>query len=330
MFSSLPKMLGSKSRAASRLRHGPAERRASRSLVLDELESRDAPVTDLYVTSSADSGPGTLRAAVAAIFDNDPTTIHIQVSAIALESEIICAETGVVEFVGETPFPVNIHPAGGFEHDFRFMTIGIGNGGNFLLDNLQISDFGTSANGGAVWNRGTLTVAGCHFASNFSGGNGGAIASTGLNLTLLESSFADNVADLGGAVYFVPAGVNTLEVTDSEFQHNIAELGGGIYTSTQGTTDIEDSHFHLNVAVNGAAIYHYGGILQIVGDPTPILEDPGFAWISYNDATAPSGAAVYTLLAASIYIDCPIKFNLSLYDVVIDDPQSLYTIHIEL
>jgi predicted outer membrane repeat protein len=155
-----------------------------------------------------------LRAALAAIPDNDPTTIHIQVEEIVLESALSAPETGIVNIIGEaTGGPTVIHPASGHEHEFRFLTAGVGNNGHFLLKNLGAHSFGTTGDGGAILALGELTLEDCGFSDNVAGGNGGAVASVGLDLTIINSGFGGssqgewNIAgNYGGAVYFAPAG----------------------------------------------------------------------------------------------------------------------------
>src|SRR5262245_32065142 len=104
MYTSLRNVLAS---VVARL---PSPPRQCCRLSLEQLSAREVPVTDLYVPSPADSGPGTLRAALAAIVDNDPTTIHIQVEEIVLESALTSPETGAVEIHGETQLWTEIHP----------------------------------------------------------------------------------------------------------------------------------------------------------------------------------------------------------------------------
>jgi predicted outer membrane repeat protein len=303
-------------------------------LDLDALEPRDVPAT-LHVTNGDDSGPGSLRAALDEM-NNGPLmnqlveiVIDEGVTDIQLESQLYAYNSAGVVIEGVSEGRVHIHPVAGSEGAFRFLTSGLGNSGVSTLLHLAVTDFGTNENGGALLNLGTLTVDDCWFQRNVAGGNGGAIASTGFNLTIEESLFGgafqwdgNTAAGVGGAIWFAPAGVNNLTVTDSQFGSNIASLGGGIYTVTLGTTDIEITFFVYNTATTGAAIFHEGGILQIVGNPE-------FWHITFNYA-ASGGAAVYTVGAASIYIDCDIRYTQfeDTWDLYVAAPQSEETIYI--
>lgn len=302
---------------------------------LDALDPRLVPTTNLYVTQGGDSGAGSLRAALASVFDNDPTVIHIEVSEIGTDSELFVPESGIVEIVGENG-KTDIHPNEGEEHSFRGMSLGIGDGGTFELNNLSFTNFaatgaGMDADGGAVLNDGTLTVVNCFFAGNTAPGNGGALASLGLDLTVSDSSFGSgsdpegrNVGYYGGAIYFAPnGGVNSLEVSHCFFTNNQGTYGGAIASITNGTTYIGGgSVFAINGAPQGGAIWIEGGIQQVV--------DSQF---EMNSALAggfgpPADGIVYMGVAASVWTD-GLNFdgtNSANYDVVIEAPQSTSSI----
>jgi predicted outer membrane repeat protein len=300
-------------RASASVRHEPR-------LKVETLEQRDVPAT-FWVTNGNDSGAGSLRAALETAatgpYIDVPNEVIIDddVSQILLESQLYIPNSSTFEIRLETP-PTNtteyvqIRPAFGLEHDFRFATIGFGNQGEYELRGLYVSYFGTTESGGVIDYRGSqLTLRDCLFEYNQSGGNGGVISATGLELTINNCSFGyENHADgHGGAVYFSPnGGVHPLTITDSKFAQNSAGgNGGAVYSRTTGTTTITGSDldtlvFSMNVADGyGGAIYHELGSLVLT---TPLNSYP----ISDNFS---AGGAVTSHSAASVYVNADIFTN---------------------
>jgi predicted outer membrane repeat protein len=304
-------------RASASVRH-------ERGLKLESLEQRDVPAT-FWVTNGNDSGAGSLRAALETAatgpYIDVPNEVIIDdaVDQIFLQSQLSIPNSSTLEIRLETPPAnpteyVNIRPAFGLEHDFRFATIGFGNQGEYELSGLYLDYFGTTESGGVIDYRGSqLTVRECVFEYSQAGENGGVISATGLELTIIDCGFGyENHADgHGGAVYFSPnGGVHPLTITDSQFAQNSAGgNGGAVYSRTTGTTTITGSDvgtlvFITNAAAGfGGAIYHELGSLILT---TPLNS---FPWISDN---ASQGGAVTSHSAASVYINADIRDN---YDI---------------
>src|SRR5277367_5034235 len=130
------------------------------------------------------------------------------------------------------------------------------------------STFG--AEGGAIYNDGTLTVTDCTFSGNQATagsqgiGVGGAIWSEG-TLTVTDSTLSGNQATggsqgglgFGGAIF--NAGTGT--VTDSTFSGNQATVGGGAIVNDSGTLTVTNS----TLSGNSAASLLGGGIENGVG-----------------------------------------------------------------
>lgn len=97
--------------------------------------------------------------------------------------------------------------------------------------------------------------------------------------TVSHSSFRDNTADLGGAVFF--EGMSKLVISDCVFQGNRATKGGSLYGRETSEAIINNSTFDSNVAVweGGACFYR---------DATTT----SLANVSFVNNTAFSGAAV--------------------------------------
>lgn len=110
------------------------------------------------------------------------------------------------------------------------------------------------ANGGAIYNKGTLSLEGMRFYSN-KAKNGGAIYNKGI-LTVYKTSFANNYASYGGAIY----NLNYLKMSKSTFNKNEASQVGSAITST-GKIDIDNCNFTSNknsaIFLNKANKYNY-------------------------------------------------------------------------
>ncbi len=153
---------------------------------------------------------------------------------------------------------------------------------NVLIQNLILTN-GHNSFGGAIYNKGTLTVENCTFIKNmasqaggaiinwygtlnvtnctFTGNNGssnldgGAIANSG-NCTVNDCTFSDNKANNGGAIYNY---LGNLSVNSSTFSNNNATNNGGAIFNLDGNSIFNDCKFTNNIANNiGGAIFNNG------------------------------------------------------------------------
>jgi hypothetical protein len=127
--------------------------------------------------------------------------------------------------------------------------------GSLALNNLTIAN-GSSGNGSAVFNNGTLTVSNSTFIGNNStgGGVGGAIYNNAAatTVTITNSTFSGNsstgvTGGGGGAIY---NSVGTVSVINSTFSGNSttsATGGGGIGANAGTTNTVRNSIFTANV-----------------------------------------------------------------------------------
>lgn len=116
----------------------------------------------------------------------------------------------------------------------------------------------TFSNGGGrgIANFGVLTVSGCTLAGNnatgfdFGGipfpGRGGAIDNGG-TLTIRDSLFICNSAELGGAIYN-NASYGMLDVRGSTLRDNSASDSGGAIYNNAGTATVQESTLSCNTA----------------------------------------------------------------------------------
>ena len=117
--------------------------------------------------------------------------------------------------------------------------------------------------GGAIENRGALTLNSVTLQNNTAFGLGGAVNSPG-SLTANNSTFSGNKAESGGALYINTASTRTATITGSSFTGNqavataggVEDSGGAIAINTDGLVTISGSTFTGNsAAANGGAIY---------------------------------------------------------------------------
>ena len=108
--------------------------------------------------------------------------------------------------------------------------------------------------GGAIWCSGTgsVTLDGVVLRDNLSGGYGGAIGSNGCALALSGVTATGNRGYHGGVLV---TSENTLTITDSTFSDNGADVeGGALYLAGGVTFDVSDTTFATHDAYQGAVI----------------------------------------------------------------------------
>ncbi len=149
-------------------------------------------------------------------------------------------------------------------------------GGMFINSNATVSisnstlanNQSTTTVGGAIANRGTLTLNTVTMQNNTALALGGAIHSAasggGGGLTVINSTFTGNKAESGGVLYISTDTGTNASITGSTFSNNQAvatsggagDDGGAIAIDTDGAVNITKSIFTGNsAAANGGAIY---------------------------------------------------------------------------
>src|SRR5262249_49089167 len=239
--------------------HASPHKRSSFRPRLEALEDRWLPSqVGLTVTSLADSGPGTLRAAILTADAGSPSdkftigfavtgTIDLQTPLPDLDNTIAIQGPGASSLI--------VGRAAGFSFASAIVTVDAGQTAS--LSGLTI----TNGNAGGIVNNGTLTVVNSAVVNNPDAtffGAGGGILNTG-TLTVSGSTVSGNSAGFGGGIMNTSSGLGaTLTVTDSTMSGNSAQLvGGGIDNSPGCTATVT----HCDVSGNTAVIA--GGILNV-------------------------------------------------------------------
>jgi hypothetical protein len=174
---------------------------------LQALEDRWVPST-LTVMNNLDSGPGSLRAEIAAARNNDAIvfapglsgqTINLTSSALLITQSLTIAGPGAG----------NLTISGNSAS--RVFEVGQSNGNKVALSGLKITN-GVAQDGlggGAIENFGNLTVSNCTLSNNkaqltgpFPEGSGGAIFNSGPGLTVSGCTLSNNSAAADGGAFF--------------------------------------------------------------------------------------------------------------------------------
>jgi hypothetical protein len=250
------------------------------------LEGRCLPST-LTVTSTADSGPGSLRYEIAAARSKD--TI---VFAPSLDGQTITLTSGELDLTknltiqGPGAGQLTIS-GGGSSRVFE-----VASKTKVTLSGLTISN-GSAANGGGVNvdKGGTLTINNSTLSGNSSTYNGGAIDNGG-TLTLSNSTLSGNTANQGGAIDNAGASAN-LTISGCTLSGNgglLCSYGGAIRNENGGNLSISNSTLSGNSAPGGD-----GGAIFSLGGSTLTLTD-----CTLSSNTAIAGGALYNMGTATI------------------------------
>ncbi len=225
---------------------------------LEVLEDRWLPSQiGLTVTSLADSGPDTLRAAILTADMGSPKdrfAIGFAVKGtIALQTPLPDLNNSIA-IQGPGAGSLTVERAVGFS--FTSAILSVDTGQTASLSGLTIAN----GNSGGIFNEGTLTVSGCTLSGNaIDGGVGGAIFSAGM-LTVNNSTLSGNAANAAGVSGGQGGGiwdVGDLKISGCTFTSNTATFSGGGLDFEGGTLTLTGSTFTTNHAGDGGGIYDY-------------------------------------------------------------------------
>jgi len=231
------------------------------------LAQRDAPSQSvakptniIVVTNTNDSGPGSLRDALAAANDGDTIDATGVSGTILLTSgELEITHSVTLNGPGAGTLAVNGNATfRDFENFAQDVTIS-----GFTITN-GVSGVG----GGGIYNHGlniccaTLTVTNCTISGN-SANQGGGILNSDF-LTVSKSTISGNSANQGGGIFNVNSSPRTAGVTisNSTLSGNLSDVdGGGVYNSGYQIIFHPAVLFIENSTISGnSATGHGGGI----------------------------------------------------------------------
>jgi len=220
-----------------------------------------ARATTITVTNTNDSGPGSLRQALADANDGDTIdatsisgTITLTTGELLVDKSVTINGAGadVLAVDGNMISRVFRIPMSGETITISGLTIRNGHAGTTGggIDNendaiLTITNCTVSSNtaglGGGVFNGGTLTIASTTISRNSASTGGGTYNDGGGTLTVTNSTFSGNTATPSGGGIF---NINIFTLTNSTFSGNSAGFGGGIYNL--GTVQIGDTILNMS------------------------------------------------------------------------------------
>ncbi len=221
------------------------------------MQPSPAHAEEIVVTSTLDSGAGTLRQAIADAASGD-TIVFSDSMSIYLDSELSIAKTLTVD---GGVYTVTVSGDSGNDGSRNVRAFNIGVGSVVTLMHLTITDCYPypGDRGSGIYNTGTLTVLGCNISDNAASYGGAAINNAQGVLTVRDSVFSNNEGAFGGAILLFHG---TLVIENSTFAGNSAPNGGGAiyyyqhYYNTAGSVTVLTSTFSGNSS-------WYGGGIQV-------------------------------------------------------------------
>ncbi|HSJ87933.1 MAG TPA: right-handed parallel beta-helix repeat-containing protein, partial [Anaerolineales bacterium] len=206
------------------------------SAIVGQWEVQPVYAASLLVTNTNDSGPGSLRQAILSAASGDMITFDAALAGkfIILASQLYIDKNLTIDGSG-------LNPQLRLSGNFSTRILQVASPAQVSISNLWFQD-GTSDNGGAVLNVGTLTIDNSTFYNNYSTGSGGAMSGT--NITLTNSTVKNNHADgYGGAIYS-----GGLTIRNTTITRNQGGVGGALHITGNGTTTIVNSTIYRNYA----------------------------------------------------------------------------------
>jgi len=185
----------------------------------------------ITVTNTHDSGPGSLRQALAAAGDGDTINFAVTGTIGLTSGELFVDKNVAISGPGAATLAV--------DSNFTSRVFHIGLGKTVSISGLTLENGAADlANGGGVLNdHAILTINRCAVQNgNVTKGNGGGIYNDGsegnATLTILNSTISLNHADdAGGGIYNADG---TVTITNSTIDSNLAPYGGNFFVGGEG------------------------------------------------------------------------------------------------
>ncbi len=238
---------------------------------------QSASAATFTVTTTADSGAGSLRAAIAsanAAASNDTIDFAIPAGSAGCTSAGVCtitltsgelavnstATAGTLTITNSTGAS-NLLISGNNASRVFF----VNSGANLTINGVTITkgngtgttSSGDNGFGGGILNGGTLTLTNSTVSGNTASDGGGISTGGGNTTTLTNSTVSGNTANNGGGIF--NRGTTTL--TNSTVSGNTASTSGGGIFNFNGTTTLTNSTVSGNTASDGGGIFNNRGFM---------------------------------------------------------------------
>jgi uncharacterized repeat protein (TIGR01451 family) len=197
---------------------------------------------NLLVTTSADSGAGSLRQAIlnacsGGTISFDITPGHVTSPITLTGGELVIDKD--LTILGSTTASLTISG----NHNSRIFKVQSGN--SLTISNLTIAD-GQASFGGGIYSVGNLTIVGSTFAGNKAvGGEGGAIDSEDGTLRVINSTISGNLADTDGGG-LLNCGNSMGVLTNVTITNNRADADGNSTGDGGGIGQVSSTSLILN------------------------------------------------------------------------------------
>ena len=279
------------------------------------------------VTNAFDSGPGSLRDAIAIALPGDTINVMVSGTVTLTSGPLLIRKNLTINGPGASNLAISGNDSS------RVVTIdvttadvaisgftirngsadyggGILNAGRLTLIDIVVSGHSALWNGGAIYNAGTLVLRNGTISGNSAAVYGGGLyIETGSAMTISNSVISGNAASIGGGITNHDG---TLSLTTTSVSGNSAAgayggSGGGIMNGgLGGTVTIADSTISGNSAsAEGGAIYHLSGTLTIVN--STISNNS----CSCNNGGCSGGGGIYNLQSTAAISNTTFSNNVS-------------------
>jgi len=204
--------------------------------------------TTITVTSTADSGPGSLRDAIATASPGDNINFSVTGTILLTTGTLTIAQSVTISGPGASSLAISGNNA--------VQVFMINSDAIVTISGLTVENGAASGGGAGIFNSGTLTVTDSIVSGNSTDVDGGGIFNSG-TMTVTNTTVSANSVSccFGGGIF----NEGTLAVTNSTVSGNSGKMfyGGGVFN--QGTLTVANS----TVSGNSVKLRYGGGIFNL-------------------------------------------------------------------
>jgi hypothetical protein len=224
---------------------------------LEFLEERTLLAIDM-VSSSADSGAGSLRNAIATATAGDTIEFNMSPGHVTSPITLTSGELDITQnlkIVGPGPSSLTI------SGNSASTIFSVADGVDLTISGLTLANGKSASSAGAIYNLGHLTLTD-DVLSNNTGALAGGIFSESGSLSMSDCTSTLNSANSasGGGIYVLSSAVT---IKNSTFDSDNATFFGGAIFNNAGAVSLMNSTFTANSAEEGGGIDNYGALSLI-------------------------------------------------------------------